>query len=150
MYSERDLNAVNRRIRACALATGLVAAALLALYVAGLIWRAQWLVTASGVLLFGAVTFGVAYFLLPNLRYRQFLVELRQGLKHELAGRVEAISDAAELQDGARVLPVRLRLDGGEDERIVYLNASKREAFPGVGEEARLRLCGRHIIEVLA
>ena len=77
------------------------------------------------------------------------------------------ISDKAELQDGAMVLPVRVqvekgngptgtsalseriqRLESDEDtreERIVYVNASKREWLPPVGTAVTLHCFGRHI-----
>ena len=45
----------------------------------------------------------------------------------------------------------RLRLETAEDagaERIVYLNASKREGFPPAGTPVALRCFGRHIREV--
>ena len=57
-----------------------------------------------------------------------------------------AIDEAPRMQDGARVLPLRLFLEDRQDERIVYLNAGWRRGFPGPGERVRLRLCGRHIV----
>ena len=109
MYSERDMADIRRRIRAGWLAMAAVAGVLLAVYAAGLALRVQGLVTASGVLLFAAMTFGFTYFMQPKLRYRRFLAEMGQGLIREQAGIVLAVSDIPELQDGARV---RLRLFG--------------------------------------
>ena len=48
-------------------------------------------------------------------------------------------------------LAERLRLNEGEDtaaERIVYLNVSKRDGFPGPGARVKLCCCGRHIKRV--
>ena len=149
MYSEQDRIAVSRRIRVDCIVIAAVAALLLAAYIAGLVARVRWLTTASGVLLFTASAFGVIYFLMPKLRYRRFLADLSRGLTHEMAGSVVSVADAAQEQDGARVLPVHILLDAEQDERIVYLNASKRALFPGAGAHVRLRLCGRHILEVL-
>ena len=97
------------------------------------------------------------------------------GLSRELRGTIAGIGEVPELQDGARVLPVRLVLDpdadgdgrdrperrasveavrlgleepDGSDERIVYLNVSKREGFPGAGARVALTCFGRHIREV--
>ena len=76
-------------------------------------------------------------------------MEMGEGLVREACGNVLSVSDEPELQDGARVLRVHLMLDDPRDERILYLNASKRERFPGAGTWVRLQLCGRHIAEVL-
>jgi hypothetical protein len=80
------------------------------------------------------------------------------------------VSEKEEAQDGARVLPVRIRLDEAslkaqgapgasvasrrmglesaqdtEDERIVYLNVSKRGLMPPEGTRVLLHCFGRHI-----
>ena len=47
-----------------------------------------------------------------------------------MRGRVVSVADEPEFQDGAFVLPVHLLLADERDERIVYLNASKRAEFP--------------------
>ncbi|MBR1560694.1 MAG: hypothetical protein IJ646_10695 [Clostridia bacterium] len=145
MYSEQDFIDIGRRIRRNRLVWGPVTLALAALCVVGLVLRVKGLAIAAGTLLAGAVCFGFAYFQLPCLRYRKFLQGLRDGLTREMTGTLLSVADAPELQDGARVLHVHLRLADQDDERIVYLNASKREGFPSVGERVKLKLCGRHI-----
>ena len=149
MYTERDMEDIRRRIRRDWLALALAAIVLLAAYVAGMLLRVKPMMLAAGVLLVVAVIFLFLFFLLPDLRYRRFLMEMGEGLMREACGNVLSVSDEPELQDGARVLRVHLMLDEPRDERILYLNASKRERFPGVGTWVRLQLCGRHIAEVL-
>ena len=117
--------------------------------------------------------YGLLAYLLPNMRYRGFLESLENGLSRDVRGEIVAVSDQVEYQDGARVVPVRvraepdgsdgpearhtsalaerLRLNEGEDteaERIVYLNVSKRDGFPGPGARVKLCCCGRHIKRV--
>ena len=64
-------------------------------------------------------------------------------------GTIVSVSDTPEEQDGAMVLPVHLLLTEEQDERIVYLNASKADLFPKTGTEVLLRCCGRHIREAI-
>ena len=148
MYTERDMADIRRRIRRDGLALALATAALLAAYVAGILLRVKPLMLAAGVLLVMAVIFFVSFFLLPDLRYRRFLVEMGEGLMHEAAGSVLSVSGEPEYQDGARVLRVHLMLDEPRDERILYLNASKRDMMPPTGTQARFKLYGRHIRQI--
>lgn len=148
MYSERDYADISRRVRRNWALLGALALALLALFAVALRGRVQWLAYASGLLLAVSSWFVFAFFQLPCLRYRRFLSDMQEGLSREMTGRVVDVSSDADLQDGARVLPVRLMLQDEQDERIVYLNASKQEDFPEAGTLVKLRLCGRHIREV--
>lgn len=148
MYTDRDYADCERRVRRCCLALGICAALFLGLFIAALKLRIRPMAIASSLALFLSVTFVIIYYLIPNVRYRTFLQDLAQGLISEMAGSVISIADEAQPQDGARVLPVHLLLKDQNDERIVYLNASKREQFPAEGAEVRLKLCGRHIVEV--
>ena len=173
MYSERDMHEIDRRIRTNLMVLLPVLAALLAAYIWGLAAGVKWLVMAAGPMMFAAACFGFLGWLWPNLRYRRFLRDMNDGLSREMRGTVVAISEAAEPQDGAMVLPVRILLDdaGGEkalprasaaavrlgleapneaDERIVYLNASKRAGFPGPGAKVALQCYGRHIRQATA
>lgn len=171
MYSEQDLNVINAKIRKNWLVLAPVLAVILAVYVYALYAGIEWLAMVAGPLLFVAACYGLLAYLLPNLRYRRFLTDLQTGLNRDLRGTVLAIGETAEPQDGAMVLPVRLRLepDGAQagaaesvaarrlgaesaedtrDERIVYLNKSKRDQFPGVGTRVLLHCFGRHIRSV--
>jgi len=171
MYSEQDMNEINARIRRHWLALAPVLLVIAAGYVWALAARQKALAMALGPLLFVAACYGVLARLLPCLRYRRFLKDVASGLSRDMRGTIVAVSDAPELQDGAMVLPVRLRLaadeaGGGEkkrgsalserlqlesdedtrQERIVYLNASKREGFPAPGTAVALHCFGRHIL----
>ena len=172
MYTEQDLNVINARIRKNWLVLGPILAALLAGYIYALSAGIEWLAMVLGALLFVAVCYGLLAYLIPNMRYRGFLLDMEAGLSRDVRGTIVEISGTAELQDGAMVLPVRVKLDPDqlessmpvgtveskrlglesnedtEDERIVYLNASKREGFPPPGAEVLLNCYGRHIRSV--
>lgn len=149
MYSERDAIEINRRIHKYRNILLPVLAALLALAVLGYVRRVQWLAMGALALTAAAACFGLIFFLIPCLRYRGFLADMEKGLSREMVGSVVSVSEDDEPQDGALVLPVRILLTDEQDERIVYLNASKREMMPPPGTEARFRLYGRHIREIL-
>ena len=173
MYTEQDMTVINGIIRKNWLVLTPILIALLAAYVYALHAGIQWLAMAAGALLFVAACYAILAYLVPNTRYRSFLESLENGLTRDVRGTIVAVSDETEYQDGARVVPVRvrvepdesggpevrhtsalaerLRLDEGEDteaERIVYLNVSKREGFPGPGARVTLTCCGRHIKSV--
>ena len=170
MYSEKDMAEINGRIRRNWLALGPVLALLLAAYIYGLAARVKWVAMAAGPLLFVAACYGVLAYLWPNTRYRRFLRDMQAGLSRDVSGTILSVGETREMQDGAWVLPVRVALDAdeaaeahlsslaerleaedGEDtrnERIVYLNTSKREGFPGPGAHVALRCFGRHIKSV--
>ena len=168
MYTERDMAVINGKIRKNWLALGPVLAALLAAYIYALSARVKWLALAAGPLLFVAACFGFLAYLWPNLRYRGFLRDMETGLSRDVRGTILEIAETAEPQDGAMVLPVRVKLDAGQaeaapaqsaqarrldlesdedtrDERVVYLNASKRDLFPGPGTKVVLHCFGRHV-----
>ena len=149
MYSEQDHIEINRLILKNRLIWLPVLAALTGLFAFALNRRVEPLAYVAGIGLTATAIFAFTWYQLPCLRYRNFLRELDAGLSREMAGRVVSIAEAAELQDGARVLPVHLFLENEQDERIVYLNASKRDRFPEPGANVRLKLCGRHIREVV-
>ena len=172
MYTEQDLNVINARIRKNWLVLGPILAALLAGYIYALSAGIEWLAMVLGALLFVAACYGLLAYLIPNMRYRGFLLDMEAGLSRDVRGTIVEISGTAELQDGAMVLPVRVKLDPDqlessmpvgtveskrlglesnedtEDERIVYLNASKRVGFPGPGARVTLHCFGRHVRSV--
>ena len=172
MYTEQDLNVINACIRKNWLVLGPILAALLAGYIYALSAGIEWLAMVLGALLFVAACYGLLAYLIPNMRYRGFLLDMEAGLSRDVRGTIVEISGTAELQDGAMVLPVRVKLDPDqlessmpvgtveskrlglesnedtEDERIVYLNTSKRAMLPGPGTEVVLHCYGRHIKSV--
>jgi len=174
MYSQRDMDEIKGKILKNWLVLCPILAAILAVYVWALVSARKWLAMTAGPLLFVAACYGILAYLWPNMRYRSFLYAMQDGLTRTVQGTVIEVSDAAELQDGATVLPVRVKLDaaeadaaearhtsalaerlrleqpeaGGEDERLLYLNASKRQGFPGPGTAVKLTCSGRHIKSV--
>lgn len=172
MYSQQDIDAIRGKLRKNVAVLAPVLAVILAAYIYALRAGIRWLAMVAGPLLFVAACYGILAYLWPNLRYQSFLQGMRDGLTRTVKGTILEIADKAELQDGAMVLPVRLKLDadeagaagarhtsalaerlrleepGGEDERLLYLNASKREGFPAPGTAVSLVCSGRHIKQV--
>ena len=149
MYSEQDIIDINRRLNRIRVVFFPALIACAALSVLGYARRIKWLAMGGLALLAAAALFGGIFYLWPCLRYRGFLRDMREGLSREMTGSVVSVAEKAEPQDGALVLPVHLLLTEEQDERIVYLNASKRDMMPPPGTEVRLKLYGRHIREVL-
>ena len=170
MYSEADIRQINARIKKNWLALGPVLAALLGAYIYALAAGIEWLAMVVGPLIFVAACYGVLAYLSPNMGYRRFLQDMQTGLSRDVSGVIVEVSEKEEAQDGARVLPVRIRLDEAslkaqgapgasvasrrmglesaqdtEDERIVYLNVSKRGLMPPEGTRVLLHCFGRHI-----
>ena len=108
MYSERDMLEINRKIKKNLLVLLPLLAALLAAYVCGLTLGVKWLVMAAGAMIFVAACYGILAYLWPNLRYRRFLRDMNDGLSREMRGTIVEVSETAEPQDGAMVLPVRI------------------------------------------
>lgn len=150
MYSKQDYMEINRKIRKKEAILGAVLFVILAGYIAALFLRIRWLAMFCGPLLFVAACFGITFALWPDLRYRNFLQDLDSRLTQEISGTVLSVSKEAELQDGAMVLPVHIRLDKDQDDHIVYLNASKADGFPPVGTKVTMQCGGRHIRELFA
>jgi len=172
MYSERDMLEVNYRIRRGWLVLAPVLSVFAAAFAFALVKRNHTLALVALPLLIVAFIYGFVAYLWPNLRYRRFLLDMANGLSRDVRGVIVNVADEAELQDGAMVLPVRVQLteaergsqngasalserlqqlEAGEDtreERIVYLNASKRDRLPPVGRTVTLHCFGRHIRSV--
>ena len=147
MYSEADYAAIDRKIRRAEWALFPALVLLAAAYAAGFALRLRWLSTLAGILLSVAAIFGFTFVLVPEWRYRRFLMDMQSGLSRELTGTIGDISEETERQDGCRVRKVHVTLAEDGDERTVYLNASKADGFPEPGSAVRLRLYGRHIKE---
>ena len=145
MYSKQDYMQINRKIRKKEAILGAVLLVMLAGYTIALILRIRWLAMLCGPLLFVAACFGITFALWPDLRYRNFLRDLDSRLTQKISGTVLSVSKEAELQDGAMVFPVHIRLDKDQDDHIVYLNASKADGFPPAGTKVTLQCGGRHI-----
>ena len=164
MYNEQDIIMSRRAAKRGWISTGIAVGVVLALYVFALAARVEWLAYAAGALLFVAGAYGVIARIAPSERYLRFLRDMDMGGSHDMEGTLVSVSAEEELQDGVRVLPVRLlldpeagehmvaskaaqRLDGDpeKDERILYLNVDKSANFPPAGARVKLRCFGRHI-----
>ena len=150
MYTEQDRTDIRQRIVRYSVILAVILVALIAVYVMCMIVRIQWLAMADAVAMFAAACFMWCVFLYPCIRSMVFLKDMRTGLTREMVGSIVEVAEKEDLQDGVRVLPVRIFLQDEQDERIVYLNASKAVDFPGAGTEVRLSCFGRHIKEVAA
>lgn len=150
MYTQQDKIQVRGRIIKYSVITGVVIAALLALYVVGLIQRWKIGVMALGGAIFAVICFGWLMFIWPCVRYAFFLKDMTNGLTRVVKGSIVEVSAQEDYQDGVRVLPVRILLAEEQDERIVYLNATKAEGFPKSGTNVELSCYGRHIKEFAA
>ena len=148
MYTEQDRTDIRQRIVKYSVILAVILAALIAVYVTCMIVRIQWLAMIDAAAMFAATCFMWCVYLYPCIRYMGFLKDMRTGLAREIRGSVVEVSGKEDLQDGVRVLPVRILLSEEEGERIVYLNATKAERFPKAGAEVCLHCFGRHIKEV--
>lgn len=148
MYTQQDRLQIRKRIIKYCIVTGIAVAVLIALYVVALIQRWEACVMTAGAAIFAVICFGWLMFIWPCVRYSFFLKDMENGLTRVLNGSIVEVGAQEDYQDGVRVLPVRILLTEEQDERIVYLNATKAEGFPGVGKQVELHCYGRHIREI--
>lgn len=144
MYNPEYFAAAERIAKRRTAVLAIVLALALAGYVAAILAGFRWLMLA---ILLAGFLFAVFYGdlkLLPALRCRKFLGEMRVGLRRNLLCRVDARDQNPQLQDGLRVYAQQVRLPDG-DTRIFYLNADHAPHFPEQGTCIRLESYGRHI-----
>lgn len=149
MYTQQDSIQTKNRIIKYSVIAGVLEAALIALFVMCLIERWEILTSVTACVMFAVACFFWLMFIWPCIRYMFFLRDMKQGIGRELEGSVVEISAQEEMQDGVRVLPMRIFLESEQDERIVYLNVTKTEYFPKVGAKVALKCFGRHVKEVV-
>ena len=149
MYTQQDKIQTKNRIIKYSVIAGAIEAALIAALVMCLKDRWEVMTSVSAGAMFIVACFMWLMFIWPCIRYMFFLNDMEKGIGRELKGCVVEISAQEEMQDGVRVLPVRFFLEGEEDERIVYLNATKTEFFPKAGDKVTLKCFGRHIKEIV-
>ena len=149
MYTQEDERQINAYLKRSWGMTLILTSLLAAFYVACMIRRWEAAAMVTGPVMFLVFTFLTVEYIVPGHQYRRFLTGLHNGLSREIDGTLLEIGDTEDLQDGVRVLHVRVGLKDEDDERIVYWNASKRDLFPGVGAEVRLKCQGRHVLEII-
>lgn len=149
MYTEQDRAEIRHRIKKYVSITVGMGLVWIAGYVLSMIFRWQIPAYAFGIITFITLCFGWIMFIRPCIRYNAFLRDMQSGLGRSMEGTVVEVSGDEDYQDGVRVFPVRILLKEEQDERIVYLNVSKRQQFPEPGTAVRVNCFGRHIKEVL-
>ena len=147
LYTGDDRTRAERLARRWTLILGGAEFVLLAAYVAGIALGRRWMMLAALLLGFIAALFLGDLCLLPALRYRRFLRELETGLRRSVMCTVDFLKPEAELQDGARVREMQVRLDDG-DSRIFYVNVDHAGQIPGPGAQIELESYGRHVTGV--
>lgn len=147
LYTEGDRMRAERLARRWTLLLGGAELALLAAYVVGIALGRRWMMLAALLLGFIAALFLGDLCLLPALRYRKFLRELETGLRRSAICTVDFLKEEAELQDGARVREMQVRLSDG-DSRIFYVNADHADQVPEPGAQIELESYGRHVTGV--
>ena len=145
LYSDRDLQQAGRRVRSCLLGMAAVLAPLLGLYALALMRQNVLLGALAALLGFGWALFMGDLRLAPRVRYLRFLKNLNSGLRRQTECEILCLEDGAEMQDGACVRALHVRLKDG-DSRIFYLDASKAESLPAPGSGCVLLSCGRHVL----
>ena len=147
LYTEGDRTRAERLARRWTLILGGAELVLLAAYVAGIALGRRWMMLAALLLGFIAALFLGDLCLLPALRYRKFLRELETGLRRSAICTVDSLKPEAELQDGARVREMQVRLSDG-DSRIFYVNVDHADQVPEPGAQIELESYGRHVTGV--
>ena len=146
LYSKNDTSCAAARLRRSIFLLICLLLPLLALYVFAILKGMRLLMLAASLLAFVCAVFCCDFCLLPAKRYFCFLKGLEKGLRRSLECSLTDVSEDLQMQDGARVLVVQVRILDGGGSRIFYANASKRDLLPSEGARIRLTSCGRHII----
>ena len=147
LYTEGDRMRAERLARRWTLLLGGAELVLLAAYVAGIALGRRWMMLAALLLGFIAALFLGDLCLLPALRYRKFLREMETGLRRSTICTMDILKPEAELQDGARVREMQVRLSDG-DSRIFYVNVDHADQVPEPGAQIELESYGRHVTGV--
>ena len=147
LYTEGDRTRAERLVRKWTLILGGGELVLLAAYVAEIALGRRWMMLAVLLLAFVVALFLGEMCLLPTLRYRKFLRELETGLRRSAICTVDCLKEEAELQDGARVREMQVRLSDG-DSRIFYVNVDHADQVPEPGAQIELESYGRHVTGV--
>lgn len=147
LYTEGDRTRAKQLARRWTLLLGGAELVLLAAYVAGIALGRRWMMLAALLLGFIAALFLGDLCLLPALRYRKFLRELETELRRSAICTVDFLKEEVELQDGARVREMQVRLSDG-DSRIFYVNVDHADQVPEPGAQIELESYGRHVTGV--
>lgn len=147
MYGNEDVRDASRRVRICILRLAAVLLPLLAVYVIAIIRDMPGLMLAALLIGFIWLVFAGDVWLTPSLRYARFLKDMQGGLRRSIDCTLESLEDEIRVQDGVRVRQLHVRISGGGDRRIFYINASKAALLPDMGMRVKLVSFGRHVVE---
>lgn len=147
MYTDADLNAAERLLKARKTKLFIPLAILLAGFAAMVILGKKWAMLAFLLAAFVYAVFYADLYLLPAVRYRRFLLQIGEGLRRETEAEIVEIEDREQMQDGASVRPLHVRLTDGS-ERLFWINVRKQAQIPAPGTRVRLQSCGRHVTAV--
>jgi len=150
VYTEQDRQAIRQKIKKYWIIAAAAEIVIIAVWVLSMKYRIEPLAYVSGIGIFAFFCALWCMLLGPAMRYNGFLKDMQEGESRVLEGSIAKIDEEIELQDGVRVHAVHMVLKESQDERIVYLNVSKREMMPVEGVEVKLNCFGRHIKEVTA
>ena len=145
-YTEKDDVCAAARLRRSIIGLCAVLLPLIALYVLAILKGARMGMLAALLAAFAWTVFWRDMRLLPELRCRAFLKELRKGLRRSTECIPVKLEAEEQMQDGVRVRALHVRICDGGDSRIFYVNASHAERLPSMGMRMRISSCGRHIL----
>jgi len=146
MYTDADLARAEGRVKRYMLQMLAALAPVWAIYVLALVKRSYGLSVVMALLMIIILLPGIDLKLWPALRYRRFLKEMQAGLRRRTECVILRLDEEIQMQDGAHVRSLHVRLPDGDD-RIFYLNAAKAEFLPQPGTNCTLVSYGRHIVE---
>lgn len=147
MYGSEDIREARNRLRKCTIILLSVPLALLVAYIMAIIAAKQALMLAALLAAFLWLMLVGDLIWLPAKRYAGFLHEMNKGLRRSTLCIPERIEAEAQLQDGAYVHALHVRLPDSGDSRIYYVNQSKLSALPPMGEKRMIISYGRHVVD---
>lgn len=145
MYNNEDIRCASKRVRSCAITVGAGLAPIIALYVLAIVKGSQGWMLAVLLAGFFWLLFMCDLCLLPRVRYLRFLKDMDRGLRRNTPCTPDFLEEEIRIQDGVRVRELHVRTPEG-DSRILYVNASKAELLPPMGDEILLESYGRHVV----
>lgn len=151
MYTEQELNDLNRQIKRRWLMMLLPLLLMLALIVTALIIRSELMADLATLLLGGLMIFSYETAIKPLLCYRRLLNGLLHGRNHELDCEYSRIDDEISLVEGVNYWAVTVICDDEKTpyERLFYLDAQKPRLQLAAGTPVHLVYHDRMLREIV-
>ncbi len=128
MYTQHDLDAINKQLKRRVLFWLIPEILLLGLVVYSFILRIEWLTSLMFALLCAVVLFSLVMLILPVRRYRQFLMNALYGRSRDDVAAFDIIENLQTVtREGVKFYPVTMRADTVKeelDERSYYWDAN--------------------------